>query len=81
SAAASPDGRLLVAYVPPDHTGSITIDMTAMSGPTRARWFNPTTAVYTIIEVGLPPLGTMAFTPPGDNGTGFSDWVLLLETP
>ena len=80
AAAASPDGTLLVAYVPPDHSGPITIDMTAMSGPTSARWFNPTTAAYTDAGIGLPSNGTMAFAPPGDNGTGFSDWVLLLET-
>ena len=80
AAAASPDGTLLVAYVPPDHSGPITIDMTAMSGPSSARWFNPTTAAYTDAGIGLPPSGTMAFAPPGDNGTGFSDWVLLLET-
>jgi len=79
AAAASPDGTLLVAYVPPNHLGPITIDMTVMSGPTRARWFNPTTAAYTGAGIGLSPHGTMAFAPPGDNGTGFSDWVLLLE--
>ena len=79
AAAASSDGTLLVAYVPPNHSGPITIDMTAMSSPSRARWFNPTTAAYTDAGIGLSPHGTMAFTPPGDNGTGFSDWVLLLE--
>ena len=79
AAAASPDGALLVAYVPPNHSGPVTIDMTAMSGPTRARWFNPTTAAYTNAGIGLPALGTKVFAPPGDNGTGFSDWVLLLE--
>ena len=79
AAAASPDGTLLVAYVPPNHAGPITIDMTAMSGPTRARWFNPTTGAYTDAGISLPPHGTRAFAPLGDNGTGFSDWVLLLE--
>ena len=79
AAAATPDGALLVAYIPPAHLGPITIDMTAMSGPTRARWFNPTTAAYSDVGIGLPPLGTMVFVPPADNGTGFSDWVLLLE--
>jgi hypothetical protein len=79
AAAATHDGTLLVAYVPPAHSGPITIDMTAMSGPTQARWFNPTTAAYADAGVGLQPLGTMAFAPPGDNGTGFTDWVLLLE--
>jgi len=78
AAAATLDGTLLVAYVPPDHSGSITIDMTAMSGPMRARWFNPASAAYTLIGT-FDNTGTASFTPPGDNGTGFTDWVLLLE--
>jgi len=81
AAAATPDGTLLVAYVPPAHSGPITIDMTAMSGPTRARWFNPTTAAYT--EAGVLPSGTLTqdFTPPpgGCRGSAVDDWVLLLE--
>jgi hypothetical protein len=79
AAAATPDGSLLVAYVPPDHAGPITIDMTAMSGSTRARWFNPATAEYTSIGI-FPNTATRTFAPPGDNGTGFRDWVLLLQT-
>lgn len=78
AAAASPDGTLLVAYVPPDHSGSITINMTTMSGQTQARWFNPATAVYTVIGT-FANAGTQDFVPPGNNGTGFTDWVLLLE--
>ena len=54
AAAATLDGTLLVAYVPPAHTGSVTIDITAMSGPTRARWFDPTTTAY--VDAGVGPL-------------------------
>ena len=36
AAAATPDGSLLVAYVPPNNAGNITINMAAMSGPARA---------------------------------------------
>ena len=79
AAAATPDRTLLVAYVPPAHSGSITIDMTAMSGLTRARWFNPASAAYTVIGT-FANTGTHSFTPLGNNGTGFTDWVLLLET-
>ncbi|WP_413936767.1 DUF4038 domain-containing protein [Nitrospira sp. BLG_1] len=78
AAAASPDGTLMVAYVPPDHSGAITIDLTTMSGQARARWFNPTTAVYTLIGT-FANTGAQDFIPPGNNGTGFTDWVLLLE--
>src|SRR6267143_2310778 len=56
----------LVAYVSPDHSGPITVDMTAMSGPMRARWFNTTDAAYPDAGGGLPSLGAMAFVPPGD---------------
>ena len=79
SAAATPTGTLLVAYVPPAHSGTVTIDMTAMSGANvRARWFNPTTAAYTTIGT-YPNTGSQAFTPPGDNGSGNADWVLVLD--
>ena len=77
AAAANPSGSLLVAYVPPDHTGSLTIDMTALSGSAQARWFNPTTATYTVIGT-FANTGTQTFTPPGNNGTGYSDWVLVI---
>jgi hypothetical protein len=82
AAAATPGGTLMVAYVPPDHSGSITVDMTAMSGPTRARWFDPTTALYTEDTGGGLPSGTkmQVFTPPsGSRGSNIDDWVLLLE--
>ena len=79
SAAATPDGKLLVAYVPPDHAGTITIDMATLSGPARARWFNPTTAAYAVIAENLPNIGAKVFTPPVDNGSGFSDWVLVID--
>jgi hypothetical protein len=79
AAAATPSGTLLVAYVPPAHSGSITVDMTAMSGPATARWFDPTSGVYTDIGTGLANTGTHAFTPPDSNSAGAADWVLVLE--
>src|SRR5262249_39115641 len=54
------------------------VDMTAMRGQSRARWFNPTTAVFTEIGTSLPNTGPMSFTTPGDNGTAKNDWVLLV---
>jgi hypothetical protein len=41
AAAATREGTLLVAYVPPSHKGSITVDMTAMGASTKASWFDP----------------------------------------
>ena len=80
AAAANASGTLLVAYVPPAHTGSITVDMTALSASAQAQWLNPTTSAVTAIGT-FPNTGTQVFTPPGDNGSGFADWVLVLRTP
>ena len=79
AAAATPDGTLLVAYIPPAHSGAITVDMAAMSGLARARWFDPTSAIYTDIGTGLANTGTRSFTPTGNNSVGQQDWVLVLD--
>ena len=50
-----------------------------MSGNSRARWFNPYTAVYTLEHASIANTGTHDFTFPGDNGNGFSDWVLVMD--
>ena len=78
AAAANPSGTLLVAYIPPQHMGDVVIDMTALSAPVRARWMNPTSTASVPIGV-VDNRGDRAFTPPGNNGTGYSDWVLVLE--
>ncbi|MEI9941308.1 MAG: fibronectin type III domain-containing protein [Pseudomonadota bacterium] len=80
AAAATPSGTLLVAYIPPAHSGSITLDLSVMSASSRARWFNPTTANYTVIG-NFPNAAGQAFSPPGDNGTGYSDWILVIDHP
>jgi|GEM_PF-971039 len=81
TAAAMSDGKVLLAYVPPTGTAarSITVDMVAMSGSARARWFNPTSGAYTSISSSLPNTGTQQFTTPGNNGAGSNDWVLVLD--
>ena len=82
AASATPDGKLLIAYIPPAHSGSVTIDMTAMSGSVTARWYDPTNASYTTVS-GSPftNTGTRAFTPTGNNSAGQKDWVLVLQSP
>ncbi len=81
AAAATPEGKLLVAYLPPAHRGGITVDLAAMRGSAHARWFDPTSGSYTAIP-GSPfsNTGTRSFTPPGVNSAGDGDWVLMLET-
>jgi hypothetical protein len=80
AAAATPDGTLLLAYVPPTGTTQRTfsVDLTALSGPATARWWNPTTGNSTGIGGAFPNTGATSFTTPGDNGTGQNDWVLVL---
>jgi hypothetical protein len=82
SAARVGDGSLVIAYVPSTGTESrkITVNMERLSGPVNARWYNPTGGTYrTIAESPLANSGSREFATPGDNGTGTSDWVLLLE--
>ena len=81
SAAASRDGSLLVAYIPPAHKGGVKVDLSVLSRITFAYWFDPTDGRYLSVE-GSPVnnTGIREFTPPGKNQDGESDWVLLLTT-
>ena len=86
AAAATPEGTLLVAYVPPKHKGSITVDLTAMRGSTNASWYDPTSGIYTAIP-GSPfaNKGTHEFTPPGKimqvKATGYWCWKSQAAVP
>ena len=78
TAARTPDGRLVIVYVPTIRP--ITVDMSKLSGPTAARWYDPSIGEY--IKVGDSPFsntGSRQFTPPGKNQDGDGDWVLVLE--
>ncbi len=79
TAAATSEGDLLLAYIPPDHTGSITVDMSKMSATAQARWFDPTNSAFTVIGA-FGNSGTHAFTPPANNNAGDTDFLLVLET-
>ena len=81
AASAAVDGKLLVAYIPPAHAGPITVDMGAMSGLARARWFDPTSGDYSSIGSGFTNAGPREFLPPGANNSGYTDWVLVLDVP
>ena len=79
TAAGTPDGSLVVAYLPTAR--SITVNMSALAGPAVAWWYDPTRGTY--LAVAGSPLdnrGARTFTPPGRNGDGDDDWVLVLET-
>lgn len=80
AAAATPEKDLLLAYVPPAHTGSVTIDMTKLGATITARWFDPANATFTNIGT-FSNTGTNAFSTPGTNSAGDADWLLVLDAP
>jgi hypothetical protein len=80
AAARTPDGRLVMAYIP-DHR-TVTIDLSQLAAPAIARWYDPASGKFR--QIDGPPLANRAkhqFTTPGDNsdGPGNPDWVLVLE--
>lgn len=81
SAARTSDGKLMLAYLPDKR--SITVDMTKLSGPVYAKWYDPASGKFQ--EIAGSPLanqGKKQFSSPGKNadGPGNEDWVLVLET-
>jgi hypothetical protein len=77
TAARTRDGKLVMAYLPTAR--AITVDMTKLSGPVRALWYDPATGTTAAISGSpFPNTGSKEFTPPGENGDGDSDWVLVL---
>ena len=80
--ACAESSSLVVCYVPPAWAlGKFTIDSTVLSAPYRARWFNPASGGYTDESSNIPNTGTHSFTPAGNNGSSFGDWVLVLDLP
>jgi hypothetical protein len=76
--ARTPDASVVLAYAPASTT--LTVDMTKLSGPATARWFDPSNGTYrSISDSPLSNAGTTTFTTPMSNGDGDSDWVLVLE--
>jgi hypothetical protein len=69
---------LAIVYAPT--LRPLTIDLTKLSGPVTARWFDPASGAYIPIA-GSPFSNTNShiFTPPGKNHDGDGDWVLVLE--
>lgn len=80
TAAATSDGKVLLAYIPPaKRSSSITVD-TALRDPTRAQWFDPTSGNYLEVQGNpIPNIGARSFKTPGKNSAGAGDWILLLQ--
>lgn len=73
--ARTPDGKLVIAYM--ERPRAATVDMSKLSGPAKAQWFNSATGVYSAIAGSpLPNRGSKVFTPPSG---GEGDWVLIIE--
>jgi hypothetical protein len=79
------NGSLLLAFIPGTNNGTaartFSVDMTAMNGLTRSRWWNPVTGSFVADSGGynISNTGTHSFTTPGSNGDG-NDWLLVLDT-
>jgi hypothetical protein len=79
AAAATPDGTLLVAYVPPANPGNFTVNTTGMGTVVEGSWYDPTSGTYSkVSDTPFNNTGTRKFTTPGQNSTGKPDWVLVL---
>jgi hypothetical protein len=78
TAAVTSAGNLAMVYMPT--VRAITVNMAALKGSARARWFDPTNGTYRDIS-GSPfsNSGNHEFTPPGKNHDGDGDWVLVLD--
>jgi hypothetical protein len=83
AAAATPEGDLLVAYVPPAGSGSrsFEVDLSRMRAGGRARWYDPSTGGWTPVSGTLSSSAGVALQTPGANGAGANDWVLVVEAP
>jgi chitodextrinase len=80
TAARTPDGALVMAYMPTRRT--ITVDMSTLGAPAFASWYDPSAGVYAAVKGSpLPNAGSRSFTPPGPNADGDGDWVLVLDAP
>jgi chitodextrinase len=80
TAARTPDGALVLAYLPTVRT--ITVEMAKLGGPADASWFDPSNgASHPIAGSPFPNSGRRILTPPGQNADGDGDWVLVLEAP
>jgi PKD repeat protein len=79
TAARTPDGELAMAYMPTIR--DITVNLAELSAPVTARWYDPTSGTFaSIVGSPFPNSGSHVFSPPGNNGDGDGDWVLVLET-
>jgi hypothetical protein len=79
-AARASNGSFAIAYLPSSRTVSLALGQ--MQGPrVTARWYDPTRGTYSDVQ-GSPFLasGSQSFAAPSTNASGYTDWVLVLES-
>jgi hypothetical protein len=79
TAAVADNSSWAIAYAPGRAT--IEVALSALRGPVRASWFDPSTGQSTPVEGSpFPNRDRHSFTTPDKNADGDADWVLVLET-
>ena len=85
TAAATPDGALLMAYLPPvpgKDSRTLSVDLAKLKMPLEGKWVDPSNA--RVIPIAGGPFtanGAREFPAPGLNAEGTNDWLLILEQP
>jgi hypothetical protein len=77
--ALSSDSKLGLVHV--TDGSSTTINKALFSGSFSARWFDPTNGTYAAIGTGIANSGTQAYSTPGSNAAGATDWIWVGEVP
>jgi hypothetical protein len=72
AAARASDGSLIVAYIP--QGGSLTVNLTQLSGSGTAQWYDPSTGSATGSATAVSNSGSQTFNTPGN-----SDYVLVVK--
>jgi hypothetical protein len=84
TSALTDDRHWLLAYVPVTGHGHRTfdVDLGAMAGPVRARWFDPAGGTYLTASDGYEFAAERerSFTTPGLRSDGTDDWLLVLDS-
>lgn len=75
--AAASDGSFAMVLTP--NNAGFTIDNTVLSHSYRARWFDPSNGTYTLDTASIANTGTHAFTTPGTNSAGSTDWIWVAD--
>lgn len=74
---------IALIYLPstPSRTRELALNLGSFTGPVRASWINPAKDdPARVIGTIAAKRGSWKIRSPGDNGTGTSDWLLVLES-